>query len=557
MSSSDRHFSSSGRTVQEYIDETPTWADGTPAPAVPMTKMQWRIWMLATAGKFFEGLVVFMTGVALPLIVQEFHLNAMAKGAVSAAPLLGILIGATALGGLSDRYGRKCMFICEMIIFTVCLAFLVLSPTYIWLLVCLFGMGMALGCDYPTAHMVISESIPSTDRGKLVLSAFGFQALGAMAGTAIGFIILYKSPDLTAWRLMYSSAIIPAALVVWGRFYIPDSGHWLVSRNRIAEAEQATRRLLARTPPYPSAIKLVAPRAHREEDAAKRQEPHYGLLFSKKYRRATILASVPWFFQDLSTYGIGIFTPTILASVVGSQHKYASNLMDIISNDMLAAKGAAFIDILLLVGIIGAILLVDRVGRMRLQVFGFIGCAAGLLLASLSVAGSGEMSTVFLFAGFMLFSFMTNLGPNAVTYLLAGEVFPTEIRGKGAGFAASFAKIGAVLTAFLFPILLKDIGETLLLYCLAGTSLLGAVITWRFGIETKGLSLESVGCDASSPEPCCNAHPSAARGLFGPEAQGVLLSAASSSLGSSNQASGSLTRASSIHAGDAVPSRDR
>ena len=58
----------------------------------------------------------------------------------------------------------------------------------------------------------------------------------------------------------------------------------------------------------------------------------------------------------------------------------------------------------------------------------------------------------------MLFNFMTNLGPNAQTYLLAGEVFPTEVRGMGAGFAAAFAKIGAVATAFLFPILLAGIG---------------------------------------------------------------------------------------------------
>ena len=45
-----------------------------------------------------------------------------------------------------------------------------------------------------------------------------------------------------------------------------------------------------------------------------------------------------------------------------------------------------------------------------------------------------------IFAGFMLFNFMTNLGPNSQTYLIAGEVFPTAIRGIGAGFAASFAQ---------------------------------------------------------------------------------------------------------------------
>jgi MFS transporter, putative metabolite transport protein len=87
---------------------------------------------------------------------------------------------------------------------------------------------------------------------------------------------------------------------------------------------------------------------------------------------------------------------------------------------------------------------------------------------------------------------MTNLGPNSQTYLLAGEVFPTAIRGKGAGFAAAFAKIGAVMTAFLFPILLDTIGTQALLYGLIVTSILGAAITWFFRIETTGVSLETL-----------------------------------------------------------------
>ncbi len=62
--------------------------------------------MLASAGKFFEGLVVFMTGVALPLIVKDFGLSPAEKGIVSAAALAGIMVGAIALGGLADIYGR-------------------------------------------------------------------------------------------------------------------------------------------------------------------------------------------------------------------------------------------------------------------------------------------------------------------------------------------------------------------------------------------------------------------------------------------------------------------
>ena len=482
------------KTVQEYIDETPIWSDGTTVSSSPLTAMQWRIWTLASAGKFFEGLVVFMTGVALPLIVTEFGLGAMEKGAVGAALLFGILIGATALGGLSDRVGRKRMFIVEMILFAISLILLVVSPNYPWLLVFLFIMGASLGCDYPTAHMVISESIPSIARGKLVLSAFGFQAVGALVGTGVGYLILFENPDIGAWRWMYATGVIPAILVVFARFFIPDSGHWLVSRGRIDEAERETERLLVRNPSYPQRVKL---KVLSPDGCSAVDEPAtdggFRLLFSRRHIRATIFASVPWFLQDLGTYGIGIFTPTILATVIGAQTTHVHNIASLIHNDMLAAKGAAFIDVLLLVGIIFAVLFADRVGRIRLQVLGFIGCAAGLFLASLSVGSEGGAKIFFIFAGFMLFSFMTNLGPNAMTYLIAGEVFPTHIRGKGAGFAASFAKVGAVLTAFCFPLLLKSIGTEALLYGLMVTSLLGAVVTWIFRIETTGINLEKIG----------------------------------------------------------------
>jgi len=151
------------------------------------------------------------------------------------------------------------------------------------------------------------------------------------------------------------------------------------------------------------------------------------------------------------------------------------------------------ITVLLIVGILFAVALADKFGRIKLQIFGFIGCAAGLLLASFSIDAEGSSKIALIFAGFMLFDFMTNLGPNAQTYLLAGEVFPTEVRGMGAGFAAAFAKIGAVATAFLFPILLVSIGTRALLYGLIVTSILGAVVTWLYRIETTGVNLDEIG----------------------------------------------------------------
>jgi MFS family permease len=478
------------KSVQDHIDELPMWADGTSLPSAPMTGMQWLIWTLAAAGKFFEGFVVFMTGVALPLLSREFNIGAAEHGIIGAASLFGILVGAVWLGGLSDRFGRKPMFVAEMIIFVAFLVAVVFAPNFYVLVVCLFGIGLSLGCDYPTAHMIISENIPSTSRGRLVLGAFAFQAVGALGGTAVGYLVLSALPELSAWRWMFASAIIPALLVTIGRFYIVESANWLSARGEIDKAEKAAKKLLVRKPQYPGEIKLGARDAQAVESNQSKQS--FASLFNKVNRRATILASVPWFLQDLGTYGIGIFTPTILAAAVGANSDHARSITNLIANDITAAKGAALITTLLIVGILFAVLLADTVGRIGLQIFGFFGCAAGLFLASLSSYFTDGAQMLLIFSGFMLFNFMTNLGPNAQTYLLAGEVFPTAIRGKGAGFAAAFAKIGAVATAFLFPILLDTIGTQALLYCLIVTSILGAVVTWMFRIETTGVSLDKL-----------------------------------------------------------------
>ena len=99
------------KTVQAYIEEIPNWQDGSSLGKAPLSGMQWLVWSLATAGKFFEGLIVFMGGIALPLVSEQFSIDQTTKGFITAATLAGILIGALFLGGLADRLGRKPVFI--------------------------------------------------------------------------------------------------------------------------------------------------------------------------------------------------------------------------------------------------------------------------------------------------------------------------------------------------------------------------------------------------------------------------------------------------------------
>jgi MFS transporter, putative metabolite transport protein len=150
------------------------------------------------------------------------------------------------------------------------LALLIFCGNSLSLVFCLFGVGMALGCGYPTAHMIISKSSPSASRGRLVLGAFAFQAVGAMCGIVIGALVLVISPSLNAWRWMYAPA--PAARFGDHAGPLPD---------------------------------------HRERQLADRARRARG---GRGRARPTPASDTA---QDLGTYGIGVLTPTILATALG------------------------------------------------------------------------------------------------------------------------------------------------------------------------------------------------------------------------------------------------
>jgi MFS family permease len=94
--------------------------------------------------------------------------------------------------------------------------------------------------------------------------------------------------------------------------------------------------------------------------------------------------------------------------------------------------------------------------------------------------------------GFVLFNTFMNAGPNSTTYALPAEVFPSEVRAAGHGFAAGCAKLGAAIGVFLFPILEDSIGNSALLYIISGGCLVGLLVTVLFRVEPKGRSLEDV-----------------------------------------------------------------
>jgi MFS family permease len=450
----------------------------------PMTRLHVRYWLLAALGIMLDGFDFFIIGVANPLVAKDFGIDATQKGLVSAAAIVGAIFGAGLLGPLGDKLGRRRIFKFDLLLFFV-FSLACVGAWDVWSLIAFrFVLGIAIGLDYPIAASYLAEVLPKRARGRWLTGAFSLQAAGILLGALVGVVILQILPDIDSWRLMLGFGAIPSLVIVWLRRKVPESPRWLAQNGRPDEARQITERLVQhpvevteadrhRTTPVPEGLKaLIQPE-----------------LFKRRMLRRTIFTSLPWFLMDIATYGVGIFTPTLLAAI-SLKGAHTTFLAD----DISATKGTAALDLFLVIGFAIAILLVDRVGRIPLQVtgFGMMAVALAILSVAEGLPGGGDGHIALVFIGFALFNTFMNAGPNATTYTLAAEVFPSEMRSAGQGFAAAMAKLGAALGVFLFPILQDDIGNSALLAIIAGGCVLGLIVTLAFRIETRGRSIEEL-----------------------------------------------------------------
>lgn len=449
-----------------------------------MTALHRRFWLLAGLGIMLDGFDFFIIGVANPLIAEDFGASAWQKGLVSSAAIIGAIFGAAVLGPLGDKLGRRKIFKYDLVMFVVFSIACMISPDLWTLIASRFLLGVAIGLDYPIAASYLAEILPKANRGRWLVSAFSLQAVGMLLGALVGVGVLLVLPEISSWRWMLGLGVVPALIIIILRRGTPESPRWLAQNGHEDEAVAITERLTGA-----NVAVTDKDRERREESGEGIQALFQPALFAPELRRRTIFTAVPWFLMDIAMYGVGIFTPTLLAALA-----MAGPDATFIADDIASTEGTAFLDIFLVLGFAAAILLVERVGRIPLQISGFVMMSVGLIILGYTsgLPGGGDEHLALVFLGFAVFNFFQNAGPNATTYALPAEVFPSDVRAAGHGFAAGMAKLGAAIGTFTFPLLMDAIGESALLYLLAGVCVLALIVTVAFRIEPKGKSLDEL-----------------------------------------------------------------
>lgn len=435
----------------------------------PLKRIQLWLWVLSTGGTLLDGFVLFALGVAMPLVVPEFHIAPEVVGLIGSALVMGAVLGAAIGGRFADHVGRKRLMLADMVIIVMGAAASATANGAPMLFIGQLIVGVGVGIDFPVSSSYISEVSPKRDRDRMIVATIACQSLGMLlAAMMTSALLRYGGPQ--SWRLFVGSEGLVALLFFVLRFSAPDSPHWLMSRRRFTEAAQAFIRII---PEQQDAILRIA--SDHEKLAASIPEIKAGIgtLFSCRYRARTALVTIPWFLMDIATYGVGLFTPAILGAI-----EISGRTRGLVARDLTLAEGSGIIDLFLLFGFLLGIWSVPRFGRIRMQAIGFAGMAAGMLVLMAAVGlTNSNLHIPLVFAGFILFNLLMNAGPNSTTFILAPNLFPTQLRATAGGFAAAVAKLGATLGVFLLPILKQRFGVSSVLGIVSAVSLLGLIVT--------------------------------------------------------------------------------
>lgn len=420
---------------------------------VGMTPFLKRVTIFASGGPFIDGYVLAIIGVALTQLTPALKLDEHWTGMVGIAALVGLFIGTSVGGYITDLVGRKRMFIIDIVAIMLISIGTMFVATPFQLVIMRFLIGVAIGADYPIATSLVAEFTPRRYRAISMGAIAAAWYLGANCAYVVGYFLQGTSGG---WRFMLGSTVIPCLVILIGRWGIPESPRWLARKGRQDEAQAIVRRL------FGADVAL-------EDEVATKTE--YRKLLHRPYFGRVMFIGTIWLCQAIPMFAIYTFGPIIMGAFG-------------MGEGGTALLGEILIGTFFMIGCIPAMFWANSFGRRPLIIASFAMMAVAL--GVLGVLPNASVWAVVICFG--IYAFFSG-GPGNLQWLYPNELFPTEIRASAVGAAMAVSRIGTVVSMYGLPVALANWNTNTVMLVGAGLTVLGLVVSVLMAPETRDLTL--------------------------------------------------------------------
>jgi MFS family permease len=453
---------------------------------LPWSRFHWRVVIGLGTVWILDGLQVTIVGAVAARLTEPgsgIRLSAASIGTAGALYVAGACVGALIFGQLTDRYGRKKLFMVTLNLYllaTVATAFS-FAPWYFLLFRFLTGMG--IGGEYSAINSAIDELIPARNRGRVDLSINGSYWVGSAIGgfAALALLDTALFPKDVGWRLAFGLGAILGLAILLVRRHLPESPRWLFIHGREQEAEQIVDQIEEEVRRGTGAD---LPEPDEEITVRQREAIPFRELASvavKHYPRRAFLGFALFIGQAFLYNAVVFDLGTLLHEFFGTG----------------AGSVPYYMAIFAVSNFLGPLLLgrfFDTVGRIPMISSTYLGSAA--IVAILGVLLITTHVTTWEFMGFVLGAFFLASAGASSAYLTVSEVFPMETRALAiAFFFAIGTATGGIVGPLLFGQLIHSGNRHLVaigFFVGAGAMALGGIAELLFGVRAEQQSLENI-----------------------------------------------------------------
>jgi MFS family permease len=467
---------------------------------LPWSKFHWRVVIGLGTVWILDGLEVTIVGSIAARLTEKgsgLELSTSQVGTAAAFYVAGACLGALVFGQLTDRFGRKKLFLTTLLVYIAATVATAFAMTPIYFFIARFVTGTGIGGEYAAINSAIDELIPARVRGRVDLIINGSYWLGAAAGALAAVLLLDTSifaPNV-GWRIAFAFGAILGVAILIVRRHVPESPRWLFIHGREQEAEQ---------------IVADIEREVQEETGEELEEPDSTITVRQR-RTVSIREVASTAFKRYpkrTTLGFALF--------IGQAFIYNAVTFDLgtLLTEFFDIKSGVvplYIALFAVSNFLGPLLLgrlFDTVGRKPMIAGSYIGSA--VVLTILTVLFANDALSTWSFMALLLATFFLASAGASSAYLTVSEIFPMETRALAiAFFYAIGTAIGGITGPLLFAKLIAtgDAGKAAIGFFIgAAVMALGGIVELVFGVKAEQAELEDIATpltaeDAEQPKP--------------------------------------------------------